>query len=334
MEQLNPAGLSYRYLYEQDRITVTDSLNRREVLHTEGGAGLKRVVKKELADGSVTRSGYDAAGRLTAQTDAAGRRTEYGLNVVSGDITDITTPDGRETKFYYNDGNQLTAVVSPDGLESRREYDEPGRLVSETSRSGETVRYRYDDAHSELPATTTDATGSTRQMTWSRYGQLLAFTDCSGYQTRYEYDRFGQMTAVHREEGISLYRRYDNRGRLTSVKDAQGRETRYEYNAAGDLTAVITPDGNRSETQYDAWGKAVSTTQGGLTRQYGVRCCRTCHQPDQRERQPQRLQLRCAGTGWYSRAALTGGTQRYHYDLTGKLTQSEDEGLVIPLVLR
>ncbi|WP_434321148.1 hypothetical protein, partial [Escherichia coli] len=50
--------------YEQDRITVTDSLNRREVLHTEGGAGLKRVVKKELADGSVTRSGYDAAGRL------------------------------------------------------------------------------------------------------------------------------------------------------------------------------------------------------------------------------------------------------------------------------
>nr|WP_309460972.1 hypothetical protein [Escherichia coli] len=92
--------------------------------------------EKELADGSVTRSRYDAAGRLTAQTDAAGRRTEYGLNVVSGDITDITTPDGRETKFYYNDGNQLTAVVSPDGLESRREYDEPGRLVSETSRSG------------------------------------------------------------------------------------------------------------------------------------------------------------------------------------------------------
>ncbi|HGC3550174.1 TPA: rhs element protein RhsD, partial [Escherichia coli] len=35
VEQLNPAGLSYRYQYEQDRITVTDSLNRREVLHTE-----------------------------------------------------------------------------------------------------------------------------------------------------------------------------------------------------------------------------------------------------------------------------------------------------------
>ncbi|EJE7995221.1 RHS repeat protein, partial [Escherichia coli] len=326
-EQLNPAGLSYRYQYEQDRITVTDSLNRREVLHTEGGAGLKRVVKKELADGSVTHSGYDAAGRLTAQTDAAGRRTEYGLNVVSGDITDITTPDGRETKFYYNDGNQLTAVVSPDGLESRREYDEPGRLVSETSRSGETVRYRYDDAHSELPATTTDATGSTRQMTWSRYGQLLAFTDCSGYQTRYEYDRFGQMTAVHREEGISLYRHYDNRGRLTSVKDAQGRETQYEYNAAGDLTAVITPDGNRSETQYDAWGKAVSTTQGGLTRsmEYDAagRVISLTNENGSHSDFSYDALDRLVQQGGFD-----GRTQRYHYDLTGKLTQSEDEGLV------
>ncbi|WP_201522831.1 RHS repeat-associated core domain-containing protein [Escherichia coli] len=328
VEQLNPAGLSYRYLYEQDRITVTDSLNRREVLHTEGGAGLKRVVKKELADGSVTRSGYDAAGRLTAQTDAAGRRTEYGLNVVSGDITDITTPDGRETKFYYNDGNQLTAVVSPDGLESRREYDEPGRLVSETSRSGETVRYRYDDAHSELPATTTDATGSTRQMTWSRYGQLLAFTDCSGYQTRYEYDRFGQMTAVHREEGISLYRRYDNRGRLTSVKDAQGRETRYEYNAAGDLTAVITPDGNRSETQYDAWGKAVSTTQGGLTRSMEYDAAgRVINLTN--ENGSHSVFSYDALDRLVQQGGFDGRTQRYHYDLTGKLTQSEDEGLVI-----
>ncbi|BDW26084.1 hypothetical protein JNE131328_04760 [Escherichia coli] len=327
VEQLNPAGLSYRYQYEQDRITVTDSLNRREVLHTEGGAGLKRVVKKELADGSVTHSGYDAAGRLTAQTDAAGRRTEYGLNVVSGDITDITTPDGRETKFYYNDGNQLTAVVSPDGLESRREYDEPGRLVSETSRSGETVRYRYDDAHSELPATTTDATGSTRQMTWSRYGQLLAFTDCSGYQTRYEYDRFGQMTAVHREEGISLYRRYDNRGRLTSVKDAQGRETRYEYNAAGDLTAVITPDGNRSETQYDAWGKAVSTTQGGLTRSMEYDAAGRVISLTN-ENGSHSVFSYDALDRLVQQGGFDGRTQRYHYDLTGKLTQSEDEGLV------
>ncbi|EEZ6056266.1 RHS repeat protein, partial [Escherichia coli] len=147
------------------------------------------------------------------------------------------------------------------------------------------------------------------------------------YQTRYEYDRFGQMTAVHREEGISLYRHYDNRGRLTSVKDAQGRETRYEYNAAGDLTAVITPDGNRSETQYDAWGKAVSTTQGGLTRsmEYDAagRVISLTNENGSHSDFSYDALDRLVQQGGFD-----GRTQRYHYDLTGKLTQSEDEGLI------
>ncbi len=145
-------------------------------------------------------------------------------------------------RYTYTEAGELLAVYDRSNTQVRAfTYDaqHPGRMVAHRYAGRPEMRYRYDDAHSELPATTTDATGSTRQMTWSRYGQLLAFTDCSGYQTRYEYDRFGQMTAVHREEGISLYRHYDNRGRLTSVKDAQGRETQYEYNAAGDLTAVI-----------------------------------------------------------------------------------------------
>uniref|UniRef100_UPI0010F824D7 RHS repeat domain-containing protein n=1 Tax=Escherichia coli TaxID=562 RepID=UPI0010F824D7 len=265
-EQLNPAGLSYTYQYEKDRITITDSLNRREVLHTQGEAGLKRVVKKEHADGSVTQSQFDAVGRLKAQTDAAGRTTEYSPDVVTGLITRITTPDGRASAFYYNHHSQLTSATGPDGLEMRRKYDEYGRLIQETAPDGDITRYRYDNPHSDLPCATDDATGSRKTMTWSRYGQLLTFTDCSGYVTRYDHDRFGQVTAVHREEGLSQYHAYDSRGQLTAVKDTQGHETRYEYNIAGDLTAVIAPDGSRNGTQYDAWGKAICTTQGGLTR--------------------------------------------------------------------
>ena len=130
-EQLNPAGLSYTYQYEKDRITITDSLNRREVLHTQGEAGLKRVVKKEHADGSVTQSQFDAVGRLKAQTDAAGRTTEYSPDVVTGLITRITTPDGRASAFYYNHHSQLTSATGPDGLEIRREYDEWGNLLND-----------------------------------------------------------------------------------------------------------------------------------------------------------------------------------------------------------
>ncbi|WP_275276048.1 type VI secretion system tip protein TssI/VgrG, partial [Escherichia coli] len=326
-EQVNPEGLDYRFEYGERRVIITDSLNRREVLYTEGEGGLKRVVKKEHADGSITRSEYDEAGRLKAQTDAAGRRTEYSLHMASGAVTAVTGPDGRTVRYGYNSQRQVTSVTYPDGLRSSREYDEKGRLAAETSRSGETTSYSYDDPASELPTGIEDATGSTKQMAWSRYGQLLAFTDCSGYTTRYEYDWYGQQIAVHREEGISTYSSYNPRGQLVSQKDAQGRETRYEYSTAGDLTAIIAPDGSRSETQYDAWGKAISTTQGGLTRSMGYNAAG-------------RITVLTNENGSQStfrydpvdrlteQRGFDGRTQRYHYDLTGKLTQSEDEGLI------
>ncbi|TGB59770.1 RHS repeat-associated core domain-containing protein [Escherichia sp. E4742] len=326
-EQLNPAGLSYTYQYEKDHITITDSLDRREVLHTAGEGGLKRVVKKEHADGSVTQSQFDAVGRLKAQTDAAGRVTEYSPDVVTGLVTHITTPDGRASAFYYNHHNQLTSATGPDGLEIRREYDEFGRLIQETAPDGDITRYRYDNPHSDLPCATEDATGSRKTMTWSRYGQLLTFTDCSGYVTRYDHDRFGQVTAVHREEGLSQYRAYDSRGQLIAVKDTQGHETRYEYNTAGDLTAIIAPDGSRNGAQYDAWGKAIRTTQGGLTRsmEYDAagRVIRlTSENGSHTTFRYDVLDRLIQETGF------DGRTQRYHHDLTGKLTRSEDEGLI------
>ena len=46
---------SYTYQYEKDRITITDSLDRREVLHTQGEAGLKRVVKRNTRTAASRR---------------------------------------------------------------------------------------------------------------------------------------------------------------------------------------------------------------------------------------------------------------------------------------
>ncbi|EMO8527480.1 RHS repeat protein, partial [Escherichia coli] len=154
-----------------------------------------------------------------------------------------------------------------------------------------------------------------------------AFTDCSGYTTRYEYDRYGQQTAVHREEGISTYSSYNPRGQLVSQRDAQGRETRYEYSAAGDLTATVSPDGKRSTIEYDKRGRPVSVTEGGLTRSMGydaagritVLTNENGSQSTFRYDPVDRLT---------EQRGFDGRTQRYQYDLTGKLTQSEDEGLI------
>ncbi|EAZ8172087.1 RHS repeat protein [Salmonella enterica] len=326
-EQHNPAGLSYTYGYEKNAVVITDSLNRREVLYTEGEGGLKRVIKEEKADGSAITREFDNAGRMVAMTDAAGRKTEYRLNIGSGNVTEIVAPDGRSVRFSYNDQRQLISTTGTDGLRSQKEFDGLGRLTQEKSRSGDITRYFYDNPYSELPSAIEDATGSRKQMTWSRYGQLLTFTDCSGYETRYEYNRFGQVTALHLEEGISQYRAYDERGRFISQKDAAGRETRYEYSMAGDLTTVIYPDGSRQTAHYDAAGHPVSTTEDGLTRQMEY---------DPAGRVTRLVNENGASTAFTydlmdrltQQTGFDGRTQRYHHSVTGQLVCSEDENLV------
>ncbi|EKQ5183065.1 RHS repeat protein, partial [Escherichia coli] len=80
-------------------------------------------------------------------------------------------------------------------------------------------------------------------------------------------------------------------------------------------------------TQYDAWGKAICTTQGGLTRsmEYDAagRVIRlTSENGSHTTFRYDVLDRLIQETGF------DGRTQRYHHDLTGKLIRSEDEGLV------
>ncbi|MFP1463545.1 hypothetical protein ACLB1E_30005 [Escherichia coli] len=110
------------------------------------------------------------------------------------------------------------------------------------------------------------------------------------------------------------------------MKDAQGRETRYEYNAAGDLTAVITPDGNRSETQYDAWGKAVSTTQGGLTRSMEYDAAGRVISLTN-ENGSHSVFSYDALDRLVQQGGFDGRTQRYHYDLTENSRRVKMRGL-------
>ena len=73
IEQQRQGALSYRFDYAQDCTTVTDSLGRTSVYHFEGQAGLRRVVKVQHPDDSITQSRFDASGRVTASIDALGR---------------------------------------------------------------------------------------------------------------------------------------------------------------------------------------------------------------------------------------------------------------------
>ncbi|MBS8952578.1 RHS repeat protein, partial [Escherichia coli] len=226
--------------------------------------------------------------RLTAQTDAAGRRTEYGLNVVSGDITDITTPDGRETKFYYNDGNQLTAVVSPDGLESRREYDEPGRLVTTLSHTSEghrvSVHYGYDDKGRLTGERQTVENPETGELLW-HHETGHAYNE-QGLANRVTPDSLPPVEWLTYGSGYLAGMKLGGTPLLEFTRDRLHRETVRSFgsmagsNAAYKLTSTYTPAGQLQSQHlnslvYDrdyGWndnGDLVRISGPRQTREYG-----------------------------------------------------------------
>ncbi|EDH0932436.1 RHS repeat protein [Salmonella enterica subsp. enterica serovar Dublin] len=264
-EQVNPEGLGYAFAYEKNKITVTDSLGRREVLHTEGEGGLKRVVMKASADGSVTRSRYDASGRPEWQTDATGRKTTYSPDVATGKLTAVTGPDGRKTKYSYNDRQQLTTTVYPDGLRSTREYDERGRLTEKTDRIPEGVvirmnderthRYEYDNQHRLVHYVRT------------QHGETQA-------EGRYLYDPLGRRVGkrvwkrerVHwSDTRMELSRRpyvtwYGWEGdRLTTIQTGQSRvQTLYAPGSFTPLVRIETDAAEQAKAQHRSLAEKLS----------------------------------------------------------------------------
>ncbi len=176
-EQLNPAGLSYTYQYEKDRITITDSLNRREVLHTQGEAGLKRVVKNHPETEALlwqheTRHAYNAQGlanRCIPDSLPAVEWLTYGSGWLAGmklgdtPLVDFTRDRlHRETLRRFGRYELSTA------------YTPAGQLQSQHLNS-----LQYD-----------------RDYTWNDNGELIRIS--SPRQTRsYSYSTTGRLTGVH-----------------------------------------------------------------------------------------------------------------------------------------
>ncbi|EKG7274367.1 RHS repeat protein, partial [Escherichia coli] len=285
-EQVNPEGLDYRFEYGESRVIITDSLNRREVLYTEGEGGLKRVVKKEHADGSITRSEYDEAGRLKAQTDAAGRRTEYSLHMASGAVTAVTGPDGRTVRYGYNSQRQVTSVTYPDGLRSSREYDEKGRLTGVHTTAANLdidIPYATDPAGNRLPDPELHPDSTLTAWPDNRIAEDAHYV--------YRYDEYGRLAektdripegVIRMHDERTHHYHYDSQHRLvfyTRIQHGEPQvESRYLYDPLGrrtgkrvwrrerDLTGWMSLSRKPEETWYGWDGDRLTTVQTQQTR--------------------------------------------------------------------
>ncbi|MEV0217933.1 hypothetical protein [Streptomyces sp. NPDC050704] len=247
------------------------------------------------ANGRVTRSEYDALGRLVkgwSPSRSSGGRTpdiemEYQAAIAT---SEKTRPAAVTARTLKDDGSYSRQVTIYDGLmrqvQSQSEAHGPGRIVTDLTYNDHGLPDEQTGAYVakgepavELFAPRSKALipswvklrydGLERQVRQSTY-----YDGDFEYATPTEYSDTSTYVNPAGSTAPRIRTYTDARGRVTSIhhysKDGEssgdGRLTAYEYDARGNRTKVTDPAGNVWTYTYDARGRVTSTTDPDVGR--------------------------------------------------------------------
>ncbi|MEJ3742645.1 RHS repeat-associated core domain-containing protein [Actinomycetes bacterium KLBMP 9797] len=203
---------------------------------------------------------YDHAGRLASDTDAMGRRLEYGY--YRDDLLHKVTLK----KFHDPNGATRDYVIE------ENTYNGAGHLVKRVAGNGTKVTTHAVDRVGKVTETVEDPDGLRRTSTFAfdlngnvtrttmtgRPSNVPGIGTQPSDQVDYEYDDAGNVRTETITAGpdtrVTSYT-YDQRGLRTSATDPKNATTDYDYDEAGRLVKVTGP----AVTAEDADGTSAST---------------------------------------------------------------------------
>ncbi len=225
--------------------TVTDAAGGQKI-YTYNHLNLITGVETVLADGSHPwhQNIWDKDGNLVKNIDPEGRTTRYRYDERSN-LLSVTNPAGGMTRYEYDAANRPVKIIDPSGKAWQQEFDARSNLVKQTDPAGHATTYQYD--HLGQLIGVVDARGGTSKLSYNAFSQIIAQTDCSGKTTRFSYNALGHLIAR---------------------TDAAGHVTRYETDRLGRVKAAILPDGTRESYQYGTNDQITShiDANGAITR--------------------------------------------------------------------
>lgn len=194
----------------------------------------------------------------------------------SGNITQVTSPNGKWLKFTYDSSHRITQVQDNIGRTVGYTYDASGRLWKITDPNSGVTEYTYDTSHRLL--TMKDPKGNvflTNEYDANGRVSEQTFADSSTYEFDYTLDGSGNVTTTEitdprgnvrsvsfnssqhqtsatfgvgtAEEQTFTYNRDSGTGIITSITDPLGRETSYTRDGDGFITEVTIMEGTADE---------------------------------------------------------------------------------------
>lgn len=230
---------------EQRETTVYSYTGESDYL----GEGL--VSSITLPNGETQFYEYNAARKLVVQSNNAGERIEYTLDLEGNPIAEtVVSAEGDIVRKYqrvYDELNRVLQNIGADGATLAYSYDKAGNLTEVEDALGNKTAKAYDALNRLIR--TTDASGDIAQ-TYDLLNRITSVTDQRGLTTEYAYNGFGEkITQTSPDTGVTHYR-YDAAGNLLSKIDARGVETRYVYDVINRVTNVIHPEASEENIHY------------------------------------------------------------------------------------
>ncbi|MFY7064665.1 DNRLRE domain-containing protein [Nocardiopsis changdeensis] len=227
----------------------------------------------------TTLVGYNAFGEATHEKDAQGQitRTSYdgAGRPVSVTLADYTPP-GSSTALTptltttYNTAGHIASETDPAGGVTTYTYDQLGNIATLTEpapRQGEdapVTTYTHDLLGEQLSVT--DPTGARTEATYDDLGRQITLTQIErhsapgAHTTRLAYDDAGNLTSTTTPSGTVATATFNAAAQPVTETDPAGLTTSYTYGPTGLAAAVTHPDGTTLRTTYDGAGRATATT--------------------------------------------------------------------------
>ncbi len=231
------------------------------------------MVSKTLPRGNLQNSQtYDSAGRVVTQADGNRNSTRFTYN--SGNTVQ-TDPAGRTQTWVFDSSFAVQSATDELGNKSTFTYDSTGRRTSVKDSLGFTSQFSYD-AQSGLPATITEADGSTAQWTYIAQSQAggvfrvpSKVTFSSGDSVSFAYDASGNITSMTDRAGKVTSLTYTSRGQALTTTNPAGGVITVTYNQDGTPATVTDAGGGTVTFTYDVVRRPASVTYGdGSVRRY------------------------------------------------------------------
>lgn len=256
-----PGGqvLEYRYDANGDLVQAEDALDNATTYSYAAAPFAHAMTEiRDPLNRPLVNNIYDAAGRLVAQEDNDGNRTNFEHNL-DGRYSIVTDRNGNRTILEYNDRGDVTRKTDALNHVSTFTYDSFGNLLTETDPLGRTTT-RVVNANGDV-LSVTDALGNTTHYTYNAKGQELTITDALGRVHSSEYDVVGNLLKVRNPLGNEVSTTIGSKGLPELSRDLLGNTSQYAYDSQGHKTWELDPMGHVTTWTYDASGNVLTETR-------------------------------------------------------------------------